>query len=508
MKYKTIFFLFISAFLISSESVQHLSISEFQKYITNSESKKKFLKDYLEELTLLDKDTNSIISLYNTDQLYRSYVYAKNKDWQGVPILLKDNIDAKGLANTAGSISLIDNFPRNDAHLTKNLKKAGFIIIGKANLSEWANFRGEKSVSGWSSYGGQTKNPYNHEYSPCGSSSGSAAAVALGLVPVSIGTETNGSITCPASINGVVGIKPTVGLVSRHGIIPISSTQDTAGPLAKSVLDAAIVLQAIAGKDPKDKYTHSIPSDYNFDALTTLDKNYLNKKRIGLIMPNQNAPDEALRLIEKVKEQLKSLGAEVIEVSFDPVPQNFWSSALFVLQHEFYIGLNSYLKKSKSKMQDMESVINFNKSNSEQVMSFYGQEYFIKSVESAPGKTIGDSKTEIIYQESLETLEYAKSTIDSALINNKLDALVGLTRNTAWKINYQTGDTFENSWGNGALSAISGYPHITIPLDFSDNLPTGVSFMGTAWDEVKLLNMAYSFEQYNNFFPKPIQDRN
>ena len=508
MKYKAIFFLFLSTFLISSESIQYLSISEFQESIENSENKKVFLKFYLEEINELDKETNSILSLYSADKLYKSYVYGKNKDWQGIPILLKDNIDTKGLANTAGSISLIDNFPRNDAQLVRNLKKSGFLILGKANLSEWANFRGEGSVSGWSSYGGQTRNPYNLELSPCGSSSGSAVAVALGLVPVSIGTETNGSITCPASINGVVGIKPTVGLVSRHGIIPISSTQDTAGPLAKSVLDAAIVLQAIAGKDPKDKYTHSIPSNYNFEGLTRLDKNYLNKKRIGLIMPNQNAPDEALRLIEKVKQQLKSLGAEVIEVSFAPMPQNFWSSALFVLQHEFYIGLNSYLKKSKSKMQDMESVINFNKSNSEQVMSFYAQEYFIKSVESAPGKTIGDIRTEIIYQESLETLEYAKRAINSTLVNNKLDALVGLTRNTAWKINYQTGDSFENSWGNGALSAISGYPHITIPLDFSDNLPTGVSFMGTAWDEVKLLNLAYSFEQYNNFVPIPIQDKN
>ena len=254
MKYKTIFFLFLSTFLIGSESIQYLSISEFQKSIENSENKKVFLKFYLEEINELDKETNSIISLYSADKLYKSYVYGKNKDWQGIPILLKDNIDTKGLANTAGSISLIDNFPRNDAQLVRNLKKSGFLILGKANLSEWANFRGENSVSGWSSYGGQTRNPYNLELSPCGSSSGSAVAVALGLVPVSIGTETNGSITCPASINGVVGIKPTVGLVSRYGIIPISSTQDTAGPLAKSVLDAAIVLQAIAGKDPKDKY--------------------------------------------------------------------------------------------------------------------------------------------------------------------------------------------------------------------------------------------------------------
>ena len=328
------------------------------------------------------------------------------------------------------------------------------------------------------------------------------------MVPVSIGTETNGSITCPASINGVVGIKPTVGLVSRHGIIPISSTQDTAGPLALNVNDASIVLQAISGRDPKDKATYLIPKDYDFDALTKLDKNYLNGKRLGLIMPADGAPDVAFKLIRKVEQKLKKLGAEVVVVSFDQMPQNFWSSALFVLQHEFYIGLNAYLNKSKSNMKNMESVIDFNVSNRKQIMEFYGQEYFIKSVESAPGKTIDNVRTEDIYQQSLDVLEYAKNSLDKALLNDDLDGLVGLTRNTAWKIDYETGDTFENGWGNGALSAISGYPHVTIPLDYVNNLPTGLSFMGTAWDEASLINMAYAFEQENNFFPRPTQDKN
>ena len=501
-------FLFFISFLHFSESITFNSISDFKKLLDNSDNKMEFYGNYLSEVKKNDLDVNSIISTYDNNSLYRSYIYAKYKPLRGIPILLKDNIDSRDLPNTAGSLSLLDNFPRRDAHLVTNLQKKGFVILGKANLSEWANFRGQNSVSGWSSHGGQTRNPYDYDYSPCGSSSGSAAAVALGLVPVSIGTETNGSITCPASINGVVGIKPTVGLVSRHGIIPISSTQDTAGPLALNVNDASIVLQAISGRDPKDKATYLIPKDYDFDALTKLDKNYLNGKRLGLIMPADGAPDVAFKLIRKVEQKLKKLGAEVVVVSFDQMPQNFWSSALFVLQHEFYIGLNAYLNKSKSNMKNMESVIDFNVSNRKQIMEFYGQEYFIKSVESAPGKTIDNVRTEDIYQQSLDVLEYAKNSLDKALLNDDLDGLVGLTRNTAWKIDYETGDTFENGWGNGALSAISGYPHVTIPLDYVNNLPTGLSFMGTAWDEASLINMAYAFEQENNFFPRPTQDKN
>ena len=256
-KIKSSFF-FYSTFLCAG-SLQFHSIEEFKESFDASQNKKAFIEEYIKDINYLDSEVNSIVSLYDTAEIYKSYVYSRNKEWQGIPILIKDNIDSLGLANTAGSLSMLDNFPRRDANLVTKLKKSGFLVIGKANLSEWANFRGRNSVSGWSSYGGQTRNPYNLDYNPCGSSSGSAAAVALGLVPVSIGTETNGSITCPASINGVVGIKPTVGLVSRHGIIPISSTQDTAGPMARNVYDAAVVLKTISGKDPKDKATNKIP---------------------------------------------------------------------------------------------------------------------------------------------------------------------------------------------------------------------------------------------------------
>ena len=508
MKNKAIFSLLLSLFLCNAETLQFNSIEEFRKSLAESQNKKTFIETYLKEITRLDREVNSIISLYDTTQLYKSYVYGRNKEWQGVPILIKDNIDSLGLANTAGSLSMLDNFPRRDAHLVHKLKKSGFLIIGKANLSEWANFRGRNSVSGWSSYGGQTRNPYDLDYNPCGSSSGSAAAVALGLTPVSIGTETNGSITCPASINGVVGIKPTVGLVSRHGIIPISSTQDTAGPMARNVYDAAVVLKTISGKDIKDTATSKIPSNFDFSGLVNLNKNYLEGKKIGLILPGDGDLEITFTLINKAKEVFLSSGAEIVPLTLEPLPNNFWSSALFILEHEFFISLNEYLKKSKSSMKNIQAIVDFNNANRKETMSFYGQEYFLSSIAAGPGKKIGDISTDEIYQEALRIVEFSRKYLDKVLMENELDAIVGLTRNTAWKIDYKNGDNFENGWGNGALSAISGYPHITIPLALVDGFPTGLSFMGTAWDEVNLLNLAYSFEQQNSFFPKPTINKN
>ena len=508
MQNKIIFFLLLPLFFCNADSLQFHSIEEFKESFDASQNKKAFIEEYIKDIDYLDSEVNSIVSLYDTAEIYKSYVYSRNKEWQGIPILIKDNIDSLGLANTAGSLSMLDNFPRRDANLVTKLKKSGFLVIGKTNLSEWANFRGRNSVSGWSSYGGQTRNPYNLEYNPCGSSSGSAAAVALGLVPVSIGTETNGSITCPASINGVVGIKPTVGLVSRHGIIPISSTQDTAGPMARNVYDAAVVLKTISGKDPKDKATSKIPSNFDFSGLVNLNSNFLKGKRIGLILPSDGDLEITFTLIDKAKEVFLRAGAEIVPITLEPLPNNFWSSALFILEHEFFIGLNDYLRKSKSSMKNMQSIVDFNNANKKETMSFYGQEYFLSSIAAGPGKKMGDENTDQIYQDALEIVEFSRSYLDKILIENKLDAIVGLTRNTAWRIDYQNGDNFENGWGNGALSAISGYPHITIPLALVDGFPTGLSFMGTAWDEVNLINLAYSFEQKNNFFPKPTISKN
>ena len=257
--------------MIAEANFRHNDINSFLDELGEAQDKEKFFKEYVKSVRLNDQKVNSVISLYSNQEILKEYYAGVEKEFNGVPILLKDNIDSIGIANTAGSLAFKNNLPKNDAPLVSKLRESGFIILGKANLSEWANFRGNPSTSGWTSINGQTNNPFNLKYNPCGSSSGSAAAIAQGLVPVSIGTETNGSITCPASVNGVVGIKPTVGLVSRTGVIPISETQDTAGPMAKNVMDAAKVLKAIAGEDPLDSYTAKIPQDYDYEKLTDLD---------------------------------------------------------------------------------------------------------------------------------------------------------------------------------------------------------------------------------------------
>ena len=499
MSYRFSFLLLFACFLDSETDFRDISISEYKNLLSETKNTKQFYRDYLLNARLSDKEINSIISFYGPNELYRSYIYSRSANWRGVPIFVKDNIDTKNLANTAGSKALLDNLPKDDAQIIKNLKKAGFVIAGKTNLSEWANFRDSGSTSGWSSVGGQTYNPYNLKYNPCGSSSGSAAIVAEGIVPVSIGTETNGSIVCPASINGVVGIKPTVGLVSRDGIIPISSSQDTAGPMARSVLDAAIVLEAISGRDPKDKATFNIPRDYDFKGLTRLDDNYLDGKRIGVIKVPENAPEVVKNLTNKIKKTLENLGSEVIEVSLDPLNKDDWDNELYLLLYEFNVGLNNYLQKSSSKTRNLEELIEFNNQNKKEILKYFGQNILEESVKATNNTA---------YEDVLKLIDASKSRIDKLLEEESIIAIVGLTRNPAWKINYRTGDSSKNSWGNGSVSAIAGYPHITIPLDYVDGLPTGVSFMGTAWDEVNLMNIAYSFEQENKFFPQPSRDKN
>ena len=499
MSYRFSFLLFFACFLYSETDFRDISISEYKLLLSETKNTKQLYRDYLLNARLSDKDINSIVSLYVPNDLYKSYIYSRSANWRGVPIFVKDNIDTINLANTAGSKALLDNLPKDDAQIIKKLKKAGFVIAGKTNLSEWANFRASSSTSGWSSVGGQTYNPYNLKYNPCGSSSGSAAIVAEGIAPASIGTETNGSIVCPASINGVVGIKPTVGLVSRDGIIPISSSQDTAGPMARSVYDAAIVLEAISGRDPKDKATFKIPGDYDFKGLTKLDADYLNGKRIGVIKVSEDAPQVTKNLMDKIIIVLEKLGAEVIEISLKPLDNDDWSKEFYLLLYEFNVGLNDYLQKSSSKTRNIKQLIEFNNQNKREILKYFGQDILEESI-----KAVDDTA----YGNALILINASKARIDTVLEEESIIALVGLTRNPAWKINYKTGDNFENGWGNGSISAIAGYPHITIPLDYVDGLPTGVSFMGTAWDEVNLLNIAYSFEQENKFFPRPSRDKN
>lgn len=412
------------------------------------------------------------------------------------PIAIKDNIDVEGFANTAGSLALKDNLPSNNAFLIQQLVDNGYFVIGKTNLSEWANFRSSSSTSGWSSMGGQTINPYGSMRTPCGSSSGSGVVVATGLIDVAIGTETNGSVSCPASVNGIVGIKPTVGLVSRSGIIPISHTQDTAGPMASSVEKAAEILEIIAGKDIHDPATLNIPENFNFDFTSDLNKESLKGKRFGLLSTG-SSDEDGKRALQKIRELLKNAGAIVIDV--EDKREYPGEAELLVLMYEFKENLEKYLATSNSPHKTLSELIKFNDANKEEVLKHFDQSIFIDS-----------DKTSSLKEEYLLALEKIIDTrngIDQLLEENNIDALVGLSWSPAWAINHDGGDdeaiAAYRFWVNGSYAAMAGYPHITVPLDYIDGLPIGMSFIGTAWSDKQLIEYAYSFEELNNFNPKP-----
>ena len=393
-------------------------------------------------------------------------------------------------------MALKQNFPKEDAFLVQKLLKGGYFIQGKTNLSEWANFRSTSSTSGWSTLGGQTANPFGLNRNPCGSSSGSAVAVALGFVEVAIGTETNGSISCPSSVNGIVGIKPTVGLVSRSGIIPISNTQDTAGPMALTVKKAAEVLEIIAGTDPNDESTKKIPVNMDLSFSKNLNKNAISGKRFGLLNAGQNDKD-GQKLREKIRHTIEKLGGELI--SFDDKRVYPSKEEFFVLKYEFREGLESYLSSSDLELNTLKELINFNERNKDIVQKHFDQSILIMS-----DSTYGLSKE---YRRSLEVVLKSREDIDQILIENDLDALVGLSRGPAWEINHDGGDkaamSQQKSWSSGSFAAMAGYPNVIIPLGMIDGLPVGMSFIGTAWSDKKLINYAYSFEQSNNFYPRP-----
>jgi amidase len=412
------------------------------------------------------------------------------------PIAIKDNIDVKGFANTAGSLALKDNRPSKNAFLIQQLVDNGYFVIGKTNLSEWANFRSSSSTSGWSSMGGQTINPYGSMRTPCGSSSGSGVVVATGLIDVAIGTETNGSVSCPSSVNGIVGIKPTVGLVSRSGIIPISHTQDTAGSMARSVEKAAEILEIIAGKDMNDPATLNIPEDFNFDFTSNLNQDSLKGKRFGLLSTGSNDKDGE-KALQKIKKILENSGAIVVDVQDER--QYPGEAELLVLMYEFKENLEKYLATSNSPYKTLSELIAFNDANKEKVLKYFDQSIFIDS-----DKTSSQKEEYLI---ALDQIIDTRNGIDKLLEENNVDALVGLSWSPAWAINHDGGDdeaiAAYRFWVNGSYAAMAGYPHITVPLDYIDGLPIGMSFIGTAWSDKKLIEYAYSFEQLNNFNPKP-----
>ena len=412
------------------------------------------------------------------------------------PIAVKDNIDVVGFANTAGSMALQNNFPEKNAFLTQKLIDNGYFVIGKTNLSEWANFRSSSSTSGWSSMGGQTINPYGEMRTPCGSSSGSGVVVATGLVDVAIGTETNGSVSCPSSVNGIVGIKPTVGLVSRTGIIPISSTQDTAGPMANSVTSAAKVLEVIAGVDPNDPATLNIPEDFNFNFSADLNDSSLAGNRFGLL-PTGSMNSDGKLMLKKIRMMLEEAGAVVVDI--DDKREYPGPEELLVLLYEFKVGLEQYLASSNSEFKTLDELIAFNEENKDDVLKHFDQSHFYDS-----NKTSSQKEEYLI---ALERVLQTRDEIDSFIEEYNIEALVGLSWSPAWAINHDGGDDEAIAeykfWVNGSYAAMAGYPHVTIPFEYVDNLPIGMSFIGSKWDDKKLIEFAYAAEQLIQFKPSP-----
>ena len=407
----------------------------------------------------------------------------------GIPVLIKDNINtAPPLPTTAGSRALEGHQAEHNSTLVQQLVDAGAIILGKANLSEWANFRGKNSSSGWSALGGQTKNPYDSSRNPCGSSSGSAVAVSANLTTVAIGTETNGSIVCPGHANGIVGLKPTVGLVSRSGIIPISTTQDIAGPMCRTVKDAAIVLGCMTKIDSSDHKMLSDQRKASEDYSVFLDAQALEGKRIGLWTEPLGRIAEVDSLFLMAAKQIESLGAEIIQLDSITAPEASIYSYEIML-YEYKDGLNKYFSAldQNAKIHSLKDLIEFNKKDSVE-LSFYGQEYLIAAEEKGP-------LTEEVYLNALKEMKRLTRSegIDRVMQELKLDAIIAPTGSPAWETDHNSGDNY--ILGSSSPSAQAGYPSITVPMGFIEGLPVGLSFFGTAWSEGILIGMAYSYEQ-------------
>lgn len=407
----------------------------------------------------------------------------------GVPVILKDNIDTNDpMPTTAGSAALRDSYPEADSFIAKKLREAGAVIIAKANLSEWANFRAMTSSSGWSGVGGQTKNPYVLDRNPCGSSSGSGVAVSANLCMLAIGTETNGSIVCPSNNNGIVGIKPTVGLLSRSGIIPISFTQDTPGPMARTVEDAVICLGGMTGIDSLDSKTLAAEGKYKTDYSEYLKADGLNGKRIGLLKESGGFSDKVDSLMAQATRLMKARGAEIIEIEA-PRSGEYEEASYQVLLYEFKDGLNKYFSglTDNVPVKSLKDLIEFNRNDTVE-LKYFDQKILIEAEKK------GDLHTPE-YLKALEKMHRAtrEEGIDKIMNSNKLDAIIAPTGSPAWKTDLILGDHYVG--GNSSLAAISGYPAISVPMGFASDLPVGITFFGRAWSEPLLIEIAYSYEQ-------------
>ena len=481
------------------EDLLEKTIPALQEKMKNGSLTSKSITEwYLTRIAKIDKSgpaINSIIEL-NPDAI--SIAEAMDNERKngkvrsalhGIPVLIKDNIDTGDkMMTTAGSLALLGNKASKDAFIVSRLREAGAVLLGKTNLSEFANFRSTFSTSGWSSRGGQTKCPYVLDRNPSGSSSGSASAVASNLCTIAIGTETNGSVVSPASVNGLVGIKPTVGLWSRSGIIPISATQDTAGPIARTVTDAAILLSHLTGIDEKDTETLKSKGKIEKDYSQFLTKDGLKGKRLGIEKSFfKGGNPDVINLLEKTIALLKENGATIVELDILKQLSPAQKGEYTVLQYEFKDGLNKYLSTSNAKVKSLKEVIDFNNQHPKEAMPYFKQEILISSNEK------GDLNSKE-YKEALEKVLSSRQIIDELIQQNKLDALCGVTNGLACCIDLVNGD-YDTGFSFSSPAAMAGYPHITVPMGFVHDLPIGFSFFGTGYTEHDLIKLAYAFEQ-------------
>lgn len=409
----------------------------------------------------------------------------------GIPVLIKDNIDTHDkMMTTAGSLALLGSIPPRDSFVAQKLREAGAVILGKTNLSEWANYRGDHSTSGWSARGGQTRNPYALERNPSGSSSGPAVAVSANLCAVAVGTETDGSLISPAAVCGIVTIKPTVGLISRAGIIPISHTQDTAGPMARTVTDAAILLGALAGVDPRDEATDASHDKAQNDYTKFFDANGLKNTRIGVARRYFRSAGISGKLLEAALEDLKRLGATLIDPADEQALGRFGDAEGTVLSYEFKNDMNAYLASlgTNAPMHTLRDLIDFNERNRDKELRFFGQEDFVRAQEKGP-------LTDQAYLDALEKCRRLSRAegIDAVMDKNSLDAIVAPSGGPAGETDLIYGD--RGVGGSSSPAAVAGYPNISVPAGDVLGMPVGISFFGRAWSEPALLQIAFAFEQ-------------
>jgi amidase len=478
-------------------ALDDVRVAELQAAMTRGDfTARQLAERYLARIAALDDDgprLNAVIEVNPAALAEATRLDAERASGEvrgplhGVPVLLKDNIDAVGMVNSAGSMALADHRPSTDAHLVSQLRAAGAVILGKTNLSEWANFRSTRSSSGWSTRGGQTRNPHVLDRSPCGSSSGSGVAVAIGFAPLSVGTETDGSVICPAAVNGVVGIKPTVGLVSRHGIIPISPSQDTAGPMAQSVADAALLLGAMAGVDPGDAATASAGQHLRRDYTEFLDAGALQGARIGVVRRTMGFHSGVDAVMEESIATLRAAGAEVVDVEF-PTWSEFGGPEFEVLLSEFGPALADYLRASGAPHDGLPSLMQFNTNDAGRSLQWFGQELFEQSA-AKPGL---EDPAYLRARDEAKRLAGPEG-IDAVLAAHGLDALLTTAVSPAWTIDLVNGDHFLGAGYSAA--AVAGYPSITVPAGAVQGLPVGIVFMGGAWTEPRLIGLAHAFEQ-------------